>query len=42
MKNHLYSLYQRVLKSLTFYLGVDQETKRAGRPRKVSELQFSG
>jgi hypothetical protein len=25
MKNHLYSLYQMVLKSLTFYLGVDQE-----------------
>jgi hypothetical protein len=31
-----------VLKSLTFYLGVDQEKKRAGRPPKVSDLQFSG
>jgi hypothetical protein len=27
-----------VLKSLTFYLGVDQEKKRAGRPPKVSDL----
>jgi hypothetical protein len=42
MKNHLYSLYQMVLKSLTFYLGVDQEKKRAGRPPKVSDIQFSG
>jgi hypothetical protein len=42
MKNHLYSLYQMVLKSLTFHLGVDQEKKRAGRPPKVSDLQFSG
>jgi hypothetical protein len=40
MKNHLYSLYQMVLKSLTFYLGVDQEKKRAGRPPKVSDLQL--
>ena len=29
-----------VLKSLTFYLGVDQEKKRAGRPPKVSDLQL--
>jgi hypothetical protein len=42
MKNHLYSLYQMVLKSLTFYLGVDQEKKKAGRPPKISDLQFSG
>jgi hypothetical protein len=41
MKNHL-SLYQMVLKSLTFYFGVDQEKKKAGRPPKVSDLQFSG
>ncbi|MFZ8784370.1 hypothetical protein [Thermocrinis sp.] len=40
MKNHLYSLYQIVLESLTFYLGVDQEKKRAGRPPKVSDLQL--
>jgi hypothetical protein len=40
MKNHLYSLYQMVLKSLTFYLGIDQEKKRAGRPPKVSNLQL--
>jgi hypothetical protein len=40
MKNHLYSLYQMVLKSLTFYLGIDQEKKRAGRPPKVSDLQL--
>jgi AT hook motif. len=39
MKNHLYSLYQMVLKSLTFYLGVDQEKKKVGRPPKVSDLQ---
>jgi len=32
MKNHLYSLYQMVLKSLNFYLGIDQEKKKAGRP----------
>jgi len=38
MKNYLYSLYQMVLKSLTFYLGVDQEKKKAGRPPKVSDL----
>jgi len=42
MKNHLYSLYQMVLKSLTFYLGVDQEKKKAGGHPKVSYLQFSG
>jgi hypothetical protein len=42
MKNHIYSLYQMVLKSLTFYLGVDQEKKRADRPPKVSDIQFSG
>jgi hypothetical protein len=42
MKKHLYSLYQMVLKSLTFYLGVDQEKKKAGRPPKVSGPQFSG
>jgi hypothetical protein len=40
MKNHLYSLYQMVLKSLTFYLGIDQEKKRASRPPKVSDLQL--
>ena len=40
MKDHFYSLYQMVLKSLTFYLGVDQEKKRAGRPPKVSDLQL--
>ena len=40
MENHLYSLYQTVLKSLTFYLGVDQEKKKAGRPPKVSDLQL--
>jgi hypothetical protein len=40
MKNHLYSLYQMVLKSLTFYLGIDQEKKRVGRPPKVSDLQL--
>jgi hypothetical protein len=40
MKNHLYSLYQMVLKSLTFYLGIDQEKKKAGRPPKVSDLQL--
>ncbi len=28
-----------VLKSLTFYLGVDQEKKKVGRPPKVSDLQ---
>jgi hypothetical protein len=27
-----------VLKSLTFYLGVDQEKKKAGRRPKVSDL----
>jgi len=33
MENYLYySLYQMVLKSLTFYLGVEQEKKKAGRP----------
>jgi len=42
MKNHLYSLYQVVLKSLISYLGIDQEKKKAGRPPKVSDLQFSG
>jgi len=42
MKNYFYSLYQMVLKSPTFYLGVDQEKKRVGRPPKVSDLQFSG
>jgi hypothetical protein len=33
-----------VLKSLILYLylGVDQEKKKAGRPPKVSDLQFSG
>ncbi len=40
MKNHLYSLYQMILQSLTFYLGVDQEKKRAGRPPKVSDFQL--
>jgi hypothetical protein len=40
MENHLYSLYQMVLKSLIFYLGIDQEKKRAGRPPKVSDLQL--
>ncbi|MFZ8784205.1 MAG: hypothetical protein ACO2O3_01805, partial [Thermocrinis sp.] len=40
MKNHLYSLYQMVSKSLISYLGVDQEKKRAGRPPKVSDLQL--
>ena len=40
MENYLYSLYQTVLKSLTFYLGVDQEKKKAGRPSKVSDLQL--
>jgi hypothetical protein len=40
MKNHLYSLYQMILQSLTFYLGVDQEKKKAGRPPKVSDLQL--
>ena len=40
MENYLYSLYQMVLKSLTFYLGVDQEKKKAGRPPKVSDLQL--
>ena len=40
MKNHLYSLYQMVLKSLIFE--VYQEKKRAGRPPKVSDIQFSG
>jgi hypothetical protein len=29
-----------ILQSLTFYLGVDQEKKRAGRPPKVSDLQL--
>jgi len=42
MKNHLHILYQMVLKSLTSYLGVDQEKKKAGRPPKVSGLQFGG
>jgi len=42
MKNHSYSLYQMVLKSLTFYLGVDQENKKAVRLPKVSGPQFSG
>ena len=36
MENYLYSLYQMILQSLTFYLGVDQEKKKAGRPPKVS------
>jgi hypothetical protein len=40
MKNHLYSLYQMVLKSLTFYLGIDQEKKKTGRPPIVSDLQL--
>jgi len=40
MKNYLYSLYQMILQSLTFYLGVDQEKKKAGRPPKVSDLQL--
>jgi len=40
MENHLCSLYQMVLKSLTFYLGIDQEKKRAGRPPKISDLQL--
>lgn len=40
MENHLYSLYQMVLKSLIFYLGIDQEKKKAGRPPKVSDLQL--
>ncbi len=40
MKNYLYGLYQMVLKSLTFYLGIDQEKKRAGRPPKVSDLHL--
>jgi len=40
MKNHLYSLYQMILQSLTFYLGVNQEKKKAGRPPKVSDLQL--
>jgi hypothetical protein len=31
-----------VLKSLTFYLGVEKEKKKVGRPPKVSDLQFSG
>jgi hypothetical protein len=31
-----------VLKSITFYLGFDQEKKKEGRPPKVSDLQFSG
>ncbi len=31
-----------VLKSLTFYLGVDYEKKKVGRPPKASDLQFSG
>jgi hypothetical protein len=30
-----------VLKFLTFYLGVDQEKKKAGRPPKAFDLQFS-
>jgi hypothetical protein len=42
MKNHLYSLYQMVLKSLNLYLGVEKEKKKAGRPPKVSDIQFSG
>jgi len=42
MKNHLHSLYQMVIRSPTLYLGVDQEKKRAGRPPKVSDPQFSG
>ena len=29
-----------ILQSLTFYLGVDQEKKKAGRPPKVSDLQL--
>jgi len=40
MKNYFYSLYQMILQSLTFYLGIDQEKKRAGRPPKVSDLQL--
>jgi hypothetical protein len=40
MKNHLYSLYQMILQSLTFYLGIDQEKKKAGRPPKVSDLHL--
>jgi len=42
MKNHIYSLYQMILQSLTFHLGVDQENRKAGKPPKVSNLQFSG
>jgi len=44
MKNHFYSLYQMVLKSLILYLYLlaDQENKKVGRPLKVSDLQFSG
>jgi len=40
MKNHLYSLCQMILQSLIFYLGIDQEKKKAGRPPKVSDLQL--
>jgi hypothetical protein len=40
MKNYFYSLYQMILQSLTFYLRIDQEKKRAGRPPKVSDLQL--
>jgi len=29
-----------ILQSLTFYLGIDQEKKRAGRPPKVSDPQL--
>jgi hypothetical protein len=39
-KNHFCSLYQMVLRFLTFYLGVVQEKKRVGRLPKVSDLQF--
>jgi len=41
MEIYLYSsLYQMILQSLTFYLRVDQEKKKAGRPPKVSDLQL--
>jgi hypothetical protein len=42
MKNHICNLYQMVLKSLTFCLGVDQEKKKAGRLPKASDPQCSG
>ncbi len=40
MENYLCSSYQMVLKALTFYLGIDQERKKAGRLTKVSDLQL--